>query len=72
MKSLQYIAGLFLLVTIVIPALTDDKKENEAKKDAEGFTPMFNGKDLAGWANVNCAPETFFVVTSLGRGTLGA
>ncbi len=26
-----------------------------------GFTPMFNGKDLAGWVNVNCAPSTFFV-----------
>jgi Domain of Unknown Function (DUF1080) len=29
--------------------------------DQSGFTPMFNGKDLAGWVNVNCAPSTFFV-----------
>src|SRR5262245_14217653 len=28
---------------------------------ADGFTPLFNGKDLSGWARVNCAPETFFV-----------
>jgi hypothetical protein len=27
----------------------------------EGFRPMFNGKDLTGWVNVNCAPGTFFV-----------
>jgi hypothetical protein len=29
--------------------------------DEEGFTPLFNGKDLSGWVNVNCAPETFSV-----------
>ncbi len=27
----------------------------------EGFTPLFNGKDLSGWVNVNCAPETWQV-----------
>ncbi|HEV3006520.1 MAG TPA: family 16 glycoside hydrolase [Pirellulales bacterium] len=32
-----------------------------AADEAEGFTPMFNGQDLAGWVNVNCAPGTFFV-----------
>jgi hypothetical protein len=31
-----------------------------ADKDA-GFAPLFNGKDLTGWVNVNCHPETFFV-----------
>lgn len=25
----------------------------------DGFTPIFNGKDLSGWVNVNCAPETW-------------
>ena len=25
----------------------------------EGFVPLFNGKDLSGWVNVNCAPNTF-------------
>ena len=25
------------------------------------FAPLFNGKDLAGWVNVNCAPDTFTV-----------
>jgi len=27
----------------------------------EGFRPLFNGKDLAGWARVNCHPDTFTV-----------
>ena len=27
----------------------------------EGFAPLFNGKDLTGWVNVNCAPETWTV-----------
>jgi hypothetical protein len=26
-----------------------------------GFVPLFNGKDLSGWVNVNCAPETWSV-----------
>jgi len=25
------------------------------------FVPLFNGKDLTGWVNVNCAPETWTV-----------
>jgi hypothetical protein len=27
----------------------------------DGFVPLFNGRDLSGWTNVNCAPETFTV-----------
>ena len=27
----------------------------------EGFLPLFNGRDLSGWMNVNCAPETWSV-----------
>lgn len=29
------------------------------------FTPLFNGKDLSGWVNVNCAPETWTVKDGL-------
>ena len=29
--------------------------------DGSEFTPLFNGRDLDGWVNVNCAPETFTV-----------
>lgn len=25
----------------------------------DGFIPLFNGRDLSGWVNVNCAPETW-------------
>jgi len=27
----------------------------------ENFIPLFNGQDLTGWVNVNCAPETWTV-----------
>ena len=30
-----------------------------------GFTPLFNGRDLAGWVNVNCAPETFVATNGI-------
>ncbi len=29
------------------------------------FAPLFNGKDLTGWVNVNCAPETWTVKEGL-------
>src|SRR4030081_2742443 len=32
-----------------------------ARADEDGFRPLFNGKDLTGWVNVNCHPSTFFV-----------
>lgn len=36
----------------------------EQKADTDGFAPMFNGRDLSGWVNVNCAPSTFYVKDS--------
>jgi hypothetical protein len=30
-----------------------------AVRGADDMTPLFNGKDLSGWVNVNCAPSTF-------------
>ena len=32
-----------------------------AASDNDGFVPLFNGRDLAGWVNANCAPETWSV-----------
>lgn len=29
--------------------------------DDDGFVPLFNGSDLTGWVNANCAPETWSV-----------
>src|SRR5438552_4350312 len=54
MKPLRWTAALLLALAVAVPALTDDKKD-------DGFVSMFNGKDLTGWVNVNCAPETFYV-----------
>lgn len=31
----------------------------------DGFTPLFNGKDLSGWVNVSCAPSTWTVVDGM-------
>src|SRR5438874_1537747 len=39
-----------LAVALLAPCLAEN-----------GFVPMFNGTDLTGWVNVNCAPGTFFV-----------
>lgn len=27
--------------------------------EGDGFVPLFNGRDLTGWVNANCAPETW-------------
>jgi hypothetical protein len=55
MKPLRCLAALLLALAIAAPALPDDKSKDD------GFVPMFNGKDLSGWVNVNCAPDTFYV-----------
>ena len=33
--------------------------------DNDGFTPLFNGRDLTGWVNANCAPETWSVTNGM-------
>ena len=44
-----------------------------ARAQDDGFKPLFNGKDLAGLHNVNCAPGTFFakdnMIITTGRPT---
>ena len=55
MKPLFCLAASLLGFAVAVPAFADDQKPEE------GFVPMFNGKDLSGWVNVNCAPSTFFV-----------
>src|SRR5215471_13293471 len=56
MKPVCWTAALLLALASAVPALTDDKK-----KEDDGFVPMFDGKTLKGWVNVNCAPDTFYV-----------
>ena len=45
------IRRLAFLLALSSPLLAQD----------QGFTPLFNGKDLTGWVNVNGAPETWTV-----------
>lgn len=35
--------------------------ESNPQPDRDGFVSMFNGRDLSGWINANCAPETWSV-----------
>jgi hypothetical protein len=51
-----FLALTFLFaVATVLPLPADEPKADD------GFKPLFNGKDLTGWLNVNCHPDTFFV-----------
>lgn len=52
MKPATLLHALLLLTS----ALTFSNAAEE-----EGFQPMFNGKDLSGWVNANCAPETWSI-----------
>jgi hypothetical protein len=51
--------ALVALATCVSLLPAEDKKAADTK-DGD-FKPMFNGKNLDGWVNVNCAPDTFYV-----------
>ena len=53
-KIMRIVTSLALLIAMCPAVVAAGKKE-------DGFVPMFNGKDLDGWVNVNCAPKTFFV-----------
>jgi hypothetical protein len=46
--------SLFSLIATLLSAPS-------ARGAEAGFVPLFNGKDLTGWVNVNCAPGTFTV-----------
>ena len=45
-------SSLILLLATVVAAQAADN---------DGFVPLFNGRDLTGWVNANCAPETWSV-----------
>jgi len=46
----KFLLLLLLAATATVTAAEDD-----------GFVPLFNGRDLTGWVNANCAPETWSV-----------
>src|SRR6516165_7714762 len=54
MRSLRWI--VLGVVAAVISSSVQAADEGDS-----GFVPMFNGRDLTGWVNVNCAPSTFCV-----------
>lgn len=54
------LARLFSLAIIAIAATLLPAKDKPKPTAEDGFHPMFNGKDLSGWVNVNCHPSTFF------------
>src|SRR5215831_13467275 len=58
MQPLNSIAAL-LLGLAVVPSLLGEDRIRDDEKD-KGFVPMFDGRSLKGWVNVNCAPTTFF------------
>src|SRR5947199_1501434 len=60
MTRLRCAALLCALAAIAALGLPSAPTAAAVEKE-DGFVPMFNGKDLTGWVNVNCAPGTFFV-----------
>jgi hypothetical protein len=49
------------IVTLALGIVVALLAARASRAEEEKFTPLFNGKDLSGWANVNCAPGTFTV-----------
>jgi hypothetical protein len=54
--SRQFALAAIFVVLLYAPGL---------QADDDGLAPIFNGKDLAGWVNVNLAPNTFSVKDGL-------
>jgi len=48
--------GLWILALVIILMSAGTTVSEET-----GFVALFNGEDLSGWVNVNCAPDTFTV-----------
>jgi len=57
MQAIRWAAGWLLVLVAASTSLVDGVQP----KDDDGFVPMFNGRELTGWVNVNGAPGTFFV-----------
>ena len=55
-RSQPFLSLLILAAVLAAAFLPVASKAAEA-----GWSELFNGRDLAGWVNVNCAPNTFTV-----------
>jgi hypothetical protein len=53
MRRLSLLAALSALCAFLLP--------HTVRAGEDGFRPLFNGKDLEGWVNVNTHPSTFYV-----------
>ena len=48
----NFVCGAIVLLSVFTASRADDTPQ---------FHDLFNGKDLAGWVNVNTGPDTWFV-----------
>jgi len=57
------ICSLVILTVVALAAglAAAERAADESGPADGGFSPLFNGEDLSGWVNVNCAPGTFTV-----------
>lgn len=53
------------LLLVVAAILNLGCQSSGGKVDTAGFRSLFNGRNLDGWVNVNCAPETWSVTNGL-------
>jgi len=60
MKCLR-MRTLALTIVLACATLSDSGSSYVLAQCEADFVPLFNGRDLSGWAAVNCAPETFTV-----------
>jgi hypothetical protein len=51
--------------SLLLAALIAVRTFAAAAGDDDGFVPLFNGRDLTGWVNANCAPETWSVTNGM-------
>jgi hypothetical protein len=56
MKHLS-VCAIAVALTLAGPVAVADQTDS--------FKPLFNGRDLSGWVNVNCAPETWSVADNM-------
>lgn len=52
---------LSLCIVVLVLSLSLCSSPILGDEPKPGFTSLFNGRDLSGWVNVNCAPNTFTV-----------
>ncbi|HSJ02335.1 MAG: DUF1080 domain-containing protein [Verrucomicrobium sp.] len=59
MKLIPLASALTVLASALFALPMGARAEAEKDKDKDGFSPLFNGKDLSGWVPCNVAQDTF-------------